>query len=125
MSLVQLPDSVEADCDLVLRVRNLLHQRGYEPLRTLQISVEQGAVVVRGTVPAYYLRQVAVECARRVAGVNRLIDRIEVEHLSPSVKSPPCQHGLGHVPHYHVGVRDPLGSTSMVKPKGCGTEDSS
>ncbi len=81
MSMVQLPDLVETDSDLFLRVRDLLHQRGYEPLRTLEISVERGVVVVRGTVSAYYLRQVAVECIRRVAGLNRLIDQIEVVYL--------------------------------------------
>ncbi|MDP1562188.1 MAG: BON domain-containing protein [Pirellulaceae bacterium] len=81
MSLVQLPDLVDADCDLFLRVRDLLHQRGYEPLRTLEICVERGVVIVQGTLSAYYLRQVAVECIRRVAGVDRFIDRIEVVYL--------------------------------------------
>ena len=78
MSLVQLQDLIEADSDLVLRVRDLLHQCGYESLRMLEVTVERGVVIIQGTLPAYYLRQVAVECIRRVAGSNRFIDRIEV-----------------------------------------------
>jgi hypothetical protein len=81
MSLAQLPDLIEADSALVLRVRDQLHQCGYESLRMLEVRVEQGVVVVQGTVSAYYLRQVAVECIRRVAGLNRLIDQIEVVYL--------------------------------------------
>ena len=81
MSLVQLPDLIEADSDLVLRVRDLLHQCGYESLRMLEVSVERGVVIIQGTLPAYYLRQVAVECIRRVAGSNRFIDQLEVVYL--------------------------------------------
>ena len=82
MTLDQLPDFAEADRDLLLRVKGFLHQRGYGPHRTLAITVERGVVLVRGRVPTYYLRQVAVECIKRVAGVTQLIDRIEVVYLT-------------------------------------------
>ena len=68
----------ELDCDLVQRVKRFLHQKGYAPHRTLEISVERGKVMVQGRVPSFYLRQIAVECIKRVAGVTQIVDRIDV-----------------------------------------------
>lgn len=73
-----LTDSFDADRDLLQRVKNFICQRGYGPHRTLEIAVERGVVVVQGRVPTFYLRQIAVECVKRVAGVIHVIDRIEV-----------------------------------------------
>ncbi len=81
MTSDKLPDSAEADRCLLLRVKGFLHQRGYGPHRTLEISVERGVVVVQGQLPTFYLRQVAVESFKRVAGVTQVIDRIEVVYL--------------------------------------------
>jgi hypothetical protein len=74
----KLPDSAEADRDLLQRVKGYLYQRGYGPHRTLEISVERGVVVVQGRVPTFYLRQIAVECIKRVAGVTQVVDLIAV-----------------------------------------------
>lgn len=68
----------ELDCDLVQRVKRFLHQKGHAPHRTLEISVERGKVVVQGRVPTFYLRQIAVECIKRVGGVTQIVDRIDV-----------------------------------------------
>lgn len=76
-----LPVSEDFHCELLQRVKGFLHQRGYAPHRTLEISVELGVVVVQGRVPSYYLRQIAVECIKRVAGVTRVFDRIEVDRI--------------------------------------------
>lgn len=81
MSRDRLPDAAESEHDLLLRVTGYLHQRGYGPHRTLALSVERGVVVVHGRVPTYYLRQVAVECIKRVAGVTQVLDRIEVVYV--------------------------------------------
>lgn len=77
----RLPDAAEAEHDLLLRVKGFLHQGRYGPHRTLAMSVERGVVVVQGRVPTYYLRQVAVECIKRVAGVTQVIDWIEVVYV--------------------------------------------
>lgn len=74
----KLPDSAEADRDLLQRVKFLLHQRGYATHRSLEISAERSVVVVQGRLPTFYLRQIAVECIKRVTGVTQVIDRIEV-----------------------------------------------
>lgn len=81
MTSDELPDFAEADRDLLQRVKGFLHQRGYSPHRTLALSIERGVVVVQGRVPTYYLRQVAVECIKRVAGVTQVLDRIEVVYV--------------------------------------------
>ena len=78
MSSEKLPDSREVDRDLRQRVKGFLHQRGYGPHRTLEIGIERGVVVVQGRVPTFYLRQIAVECVKRVAGVTQVVDLIEV-----------------------------------------------
>lgn len=74
----KLPDFAEAELDLLQRVKGFLYQRGYWPHRTLEISVERSVVVVQGRVPTFYLRQVAVECIKRVAGITQVVDLIEV-----------------------------------------------
>lgn len=74
----KLPDFAEAERDLLQRVKGFLHQRGYGPHRTLEISVERGVVVVQGLMPTFYLRQLAVECIKRVAGVTQVVDLIKV-----------------------------------------------
>jgi len=73
-----LPDSAEANSGLLQRVKGFLHQRGYAPHRTLEISVERGVVMVQGRVPTFYLRQIVVECIKRAAGVTQVVDLIEV-----------------------------------------------
>jgi osmotically-inducible protein OsmY len=55
-----------------------LHQKGYVQHQAMNITVEHGTVTVEGSVPTWHLRQVAVECIRRVAGVVRIVDRIHV-----------------------------------------------
>lgn len=74
----ELPDSFEADRALLQRVKLSLHQRGYASHRSLEISAERSVVVVQGRLPTFYLRQIAVECIKRVAGVTHVIDLIAV-----------------------------------------------
>jgi len=74
----KLPDSAEADRDLLQRVKAFLHQRGYGPHKALELNAERGVLLVQGRVPTFYLRQIAVECIKRVAGVTQVVDAIEV-----------------------------------------------
>jgi hypothetical protein len=82
MTTDNLPDPAEADRVLLQRVKHCLDQRGYAPLRTLEIDVERGVVVVQGSVDTFYLRQIAIACIKRVAPVKQLVDRIKVVYLS-------------------------------------------
>jgi hypothetical protein len=56
-----------------------LNESPYFALRTLRVDYHEGILTVRGRVPTFYARQVAVETLRRVKSVEQLVDRIEVE----------------------------------------------
>jgi len=68
----------EAERELHQRVKLCLHQHGYRSHELLEINVERGVVVVQGRVPTFYLRQIAVECIKHIAGVTQLVDLIQV-----------------------------------------------
>lgn len=87
----------EFDCDLQRRVRAFLAGRHYQALRRLQVDVESDAVVLSGTVPTFHQRQVAVECAAHVAGVLRVVDRLNVSDLPEE-----HHHESEHNPKGHV-----------------------
>jgi BON domain len=42
------------------------------------VTVERGVVTVRGRFTSFYLCQVAIECVKRVPGVDRVKNQIEV-----------------------------------------------
>jgi hypothetical protein len=56
-----------------------LKESPYFALRTLRVDYHEGILTVRGRVPTFYARQVAVETLRRMKSVEQLVDRIEVE----------------------------------------------
>ncbi len=62
-------------CETVV---NSLGQTGYVHHRSLKIRADEGIVFVEGILPTWFMRQVALECIKRVAGVNGVIDRIQV-----------------------------------------------
>ena len=78
MTTDKLPDSAEEDRVLLQRVKHCLDQRGYASLRTLEVSVERGMVVVQGRVETFYLRQIAIECIKRMSSLAQVVDRIKV-----------------------------------------------
>ena len=70
--------------DLCENVVSSLGQTGYMEHRSLRIRVDDGTVIVEGILPIWFMRQVALECIKRVAGVNGVIDRtlvnIDLQH---------------------------------------------
>ncbi len=66
-------------------VISALHQKGYSQLRTLTVHTDPGTVIIEGVLPTYYLRQIALECIKRVSGVSVIVDRIQVTNYSPSL----------------------------------------
>lgn len=46
--------------------------------RPLKIIADDGTVFAEGILSTWFMRQVALECIKRVAGVNGVIDRIQV-----------------------------------------------
>jgi osmotically-inducible protein OsmY len=70
------------DSDLKRRIELCLQQKGVSSLPRLNIDVESGQVMLRGTVRSFYERQLCL-CCQHVAGVLRVIDDLKVE-LEPT-----------------------------------------
>lgn len=51
----------------------------YWSLRQLICVLDQGCVIVRGTLPSYYLMQVAQTVAAKALGINRIQNDIDVQ----------------------------------------------
>jgi osmotically-inducible protein OsmY len=60
------------------RVLTALRQSAFAAVRRLECEAKDGVVRLRGQVPTFYTRQVALGLARRVRGVECVIDQIEV-----------------------------------------------
>jgi osmotically-inducible protein OsmY len=63
---------------LAHRVLQQLVVSGHSPLRTIQVHEKHGTVVLRGSVPTYYLKQVAQVIARSVRGVAAIQNEMMV-----------------------------------------------
>ncbi len=64
--------------ELRQRVQLFLAQTQRNEMRELEVEAEDGIVILRGKVPTFYARQVAVHSSRRVAGVMRVVDELTV-----------------------------------------------
>ena len=65
-----------ADADLAYRVRLYLARVGHRTVELLKVEAHDGVVTLRGRVPSYYTRQLAIACAQRVDGVRAVRDLI-------------------------------------------------
>lgn len=72
-------EGVRHERDLVARVKSNLLERQHPSLRTVVVEAEGDTIVLRGTVSSYYVRQLAVHCSLAVAGVQQVIDFIDVQ----------------------------------------------
>ena len=66
------------DADLKRRVESFLFERNRKALRTVDVDVVQGSVILHGRVNSFYEKQLCLSCCQRVAGVLKLVDEIEV-----------------------------------------------
>jgi osmotically-inducible protein OsmY len=74
-----------ADRDLERRVKGFLFGKHMPGLRNLKVEARDGTVVLRGQVGTFYEKQLGHQCCRRVAGVQKLIDSIDVVSAPVSV----------------------------------------
>jgi hypothetical protein len=58
--------------------RRRLDTSGYPELRRVACDFQSGALTLRGRVPTYYLRQVALAVLVGLDRVDELVDRVEV-----------------------------------------------
>jgi hypothetical protein len=92
MSSIAIPQALPsstADAALAQRVVAYLATRNFHSFRRLTARADRGVVSLSGKLDSYYERQVAIESARRVAGVGRVVDRIVVNDISPRSRPVP------------------------------------
>jgi osmotically-inducible protein OsmY len=77
---------LQGDDELERHVRLYLTHCGHRPVTALDVEAHNGVITLRGVVPSFYVRQLAIACARRVAGVRHVVDHIKT--LSPAVRIP-------------------------------------
>jgi hypothetical protein len=70
------------DADLLTRVGIALTMRLSHTSHAVHIQVDNGVVSLRGLVPSFYDRQLAIEVTRRVAGVLKVRDELSVTNPS-------------------------------------------
>ena len=62
----------------VSRVQSQLRDSPYWPVRQLVCAIDRDRIVLRGTVPCYYLKQVAQSIALKAAGASQVESDVEV-----------------------------------------------
>lgn len=69
---------LDTNGELAMRVRQYLIAQRPE-FSSLDVRARDGKVDLSGELPTYYLRQLAVAAAQRVAGVLQVVDRLDVD----------------------------------------------
>ncbi|MBA4018368.1 MAG: hypothetical protein C0483_14475 [Pirellula sp.] len=80
VSAVERGASEGPDLDLQRRVVSFLADANMPGLRQLRVDAVDGTVTLRGTVRTYYEKQLSQQRCKRVAGVVRMVDQIEVSN---------------------------------------------
>jgi osmotically-inducible protein OsmY len=65
--------------NLVSQIRQALQSKGHLSLRGLEFLTEDGLLILRGTVPSYYLKQLAQVTVFAVPGVAEVRNEVQVE----------------------------------------------
>ncbi len=68
------------DESIAQTVRDRLQQSPYWAVRQLTCDFREGVAIVRGNVPTYHTRQIAVSTVQGVNGVKVVDDKIQVTH---------------------------------------------
>jgi osmotically-inducible protein OsmY len=59
----------------------------YPPLWQISCAYKDGLLVMRGTVPSFYLKQVAQEYARHTPGVDRVDNGLHIVRSSSAIRA--------------------------------------
>ena len=82
-------------CDSVVQaIVNCLRTHAYRELRSLTFVYSDGVVTLQGEVTTYYYKQLAQESVRRIAGVIKTINLVDVRYAElvvDLVKDPECK----------------------------------
>jgi osmotically-inducible protein OsmY len=79
---VTLAAQVLEDLHCAEHVRRALGATGYPPLRKVEVLVQGRRVILRGSVPSYFMKQVAQAAALDVPGIGEVVNEVEVVRSS-------------------------------------------
>jgi osmotically-inducible protein OsmY len=71
----------QRDTELERRVTSFLAGKHLPGLRQIEVEARGGVVTLRGRVRTFYEKQLCHQCCRRVAGVLKFIDAVDVDPL--------------------------------------------
>jgi osmotically-inducible protein OsmY len=80
---------VSLECDLARladSIRQSLRASGYPVLNAVAVNVRDESVALLGTVPSYFMKQIAQEVTKATAGVRVLTNRLTVGAPSVDLK---------------------------------------
>jgi osmotically-inducible protein OsmY len=63
---------------LVEQVQSALNRNPYFPARKLRVEATDGHVLIEGTVGSFFQKQMAQEVVRRLDGVERVVNQLQV-----------------------------------------------
>ncbi len=78
-SVPAVEPACRADLRTVAAIQSALQRQRYRPLQVLDFRFAHGKVTLQGTLPSYYLKQLAQEAIRNVPGVRCIDNRTIVE----------------------------------------------
>jgi len=70
-----------ADSLLALQIAMQLAESNWASLKRLSVNVSGGEVTLRGSVGSFHEKQIAIQACRLLAGIDRLVDAVEVATL--------------------------------------------
>jgi osmotically-inducible protein OsmY len=70
--------SLSSDLALQSKIASQLAETRRQGLKRLNVQVAAGSVTLRGEVASFYEKQLAIETCRVLAGIDHLIDAVEV-----------------------------------------------
>jgi osmotically-inducible protein OsmY len=60
--------------------RRRLDEQPYQQLRRVRLKYDEGVLTLDGSVNSYFIKQVAQTAVRGVAGVDKIVNRLEVRY---------------------------------------------
>lgn len=88
--------SADATAATTAAIQQRLRASSYHALHDVQCEITGGALILRGCVPSFYVKQLAQEVVRKMDGAGVIVNELEVEDRSRSATG--CQaNGKEHV----------------------------
>lgn len=79
MPTTLLSPRTQDDRQIRQRATEALRERGYACLEEIECHATEGTILLTGTVPSFYMKQVAQQSVLNLPAVEDVVNRLEVE----------------------------------------------